>query len=106
MIKNVPNKIFLVTGYENDSENADIEFKELTDVTWSETPIFDNDIEYVRREPINWEQQRIKAAMFAMQSLMRMNADVAFRTGNFSDAATLASTAVSYADALITELKK
>lgn len=106
MIKNVPNKIFLVTGYDNDSENADIEFKELTDVTWSETSIFDNDIEYVRREPINWEQQRITAAMFAMQSLVRMNAEVAFRTGNFCEAATVASSAVSYADALIAELKK
>ena len=45
-MKNIPKRIFLNLG---DIEDLGVkDFKELSDITWSEDRVFDSDIEYVR----------------------------------------------------------
>lgn len=43
-MKNIPKKIFLQVG---DLEDDNVEFSELSDVTWSADRVFKNDIEYI-----------------------------------------------------------
>ena len=43
-MKNIPKKIFLQVG---DLEDDNVEFSELSDVTWSAERIYKNDIEYI-----------------------------------------------------------
>lgn len=45
-MKNIPKKIWLTTGLDNDDEVRD--FKELTEVSWCEEQVNDKDIPYVR----------------------------------------------------------
>ena len=45
-MKNIPKRIFLNLGDIQDLGVKD--FKELSDVTWSEDRVFDSDIEYIR----------------------------------------------------------
>nr|DAF25522.1 MAG TPA: hypothetical protein [Caudoviricetes sp.] len=45
-MKNIPKKIWLTTGLDNDDEVRD--FKELTEVSWCEDKVNDKDIPYVR----------------------------------------------------------
>nr|DAJ39486.1 MAG TPA: hypothetical protein [Caudoviricetes sp.] len=45
-MKNIPQRIFLNLG---EIENSGVkDFKELSDITWSEDRVFDSDIEYIR----------------------------------------------------------
>nr|DAT13029.1 MAG TPA: hypothetical protein [Caudoviricetes sp.] len=45
-MKNIPKRIFLNLG---DIEDLGVkDFKELSDITWSEERVFDSDIEYIR----------------------------------------------------------
>lgn len=44
-MKNLPEKIYLVVGDIGDA--SDIDFNELSEVTWHSERIFPNDIEYV-----------------------------------------------------------
>lgn len=46
-MKNIPDKIWLVTGLSNTDEEVK-DFKELNEVTWSEEKIFDRDIPFER----------------------------------------------------------
>ena len=46
-MKNIPNKIWLVTGLNNTDEEVK-DFKELSEVTWSEEKIFDRDVLFRR----------------------------------------------------------
>ena len=46
-MKNIPDKIWLVTGLSNTDEEVE-DFKELSEVTWSEEKIFDRDIPFER----------------------------------------------------------
>ena len=46
-MKNIPDKIWLVTGLSNTDEEVK-DFKELSEVTWSEEKIFDRDIPFER----------------------------------------------------------
>ena len=46
-MKNIPDKIWLVTGLSNTAEEVK-DFKELSEVTWSEEKIFDRDIPFQR----------------------------------------------------------
>jgi hypothetical protein len=46
-MKNIPDKIWLVTGLSNTDEEVK-DFKELSEVTWSEEKIFDHDIPFER----------------------------------------------------------
>lgn len=46
-MKNIPNKIWLVTGLNNTDEEVK-DFKELSEVTWSEEKIFDHDVPFKR----------------------------------------------------------
>ena len=46
-MKNIPNKIWLVTGLSNTDEEVK-DFKELSEVTWSEEKIFDHDVPFRR----------------------------------------------------------
>lgn len=43
MIKNTPNKIFLNIG----TDEKDLDFNTLAQVTWSSERIFDSDLEYI-----------------------------------------------------------
>ena len=45
-MKNIPQRIFLNLGEIEHSGVKD--FKELSDITWSEDSFFDSDIEYIR----------------------------------------------------------
>ena len=45
--KNIPERIFLVMGSEDIT--AEDDFSELDEITWSLSPVFKNDIEYVRK---------------------------------------------------------
>lgn len=45
-MKNIPKRIFLNLGEIEHSEVKD--FKELSEITWSEERVFDSDIEYIR----------------------------------------------------------
>jgi hypothetical protein len=57
-MKNIPNKIYLQVGDEDDLENVD--FNELADVSWCQDQIFDTDLVYYHRKNINWKQLREK----------------------------------------------
>lgn len=46
-MKNIPDKIWLITGLSNTDEEVK-DFKELNEVTWSEEKIFDSDIPFER----------------------------------------------------------
>lgn len=46
-MKNIPDKIWLVTGLSNTDEEVK-NFKELSEVTWSEEKIFDHDVPFRR----------------------------------------------------------
>lgn len=46
-MKNIPDKIWLVTGLSNTDEEVE-DFKELSEVTWSEEKIFDSDVPFRR----------------------------------------------------------
>lgn len=46
MIKNIPNKIYLNTGY----ERTDTDFYDLFEVTWSKDKTYVNDIEYFSKD--------------------------------------------------------
>ena len=46
-MKSIPDKIWLVTGLSNTDEEVK-DFKELSEVTWSEEKIFDNDVPFRR----------------------------------------------------------
>ena len=43
-MKNIPKKIFLQVG---DLEDDNVDFSELSDVTWSSERIYKNDVEYI-----------------------------------------------------------
>lgn len=45
-MKNIPEKIYLNLG---EDCPADVDFRDLSEVTWSETKVFPNDIEYARK---------------------------------------------------------
>lgn len=45
-MKNIPQRIFLNLGEIEHSGVKD--FKELSEITWSEDRVFDSDIEYIR----------------------------------------------------------
>lgn len=51
-MKNIPNKIWLTTGLDNDEEVRD--FKELSEVSWCEDKVNDKDIPYRRVRRFNW----------------------------------------------------
>ena len=57
-MKNIPNKIYLNLGLQEGS--ADIDFDELSEVTWSKDKVDADDIEYVRKEPVDWEARRFE----------------------------------------------
>lgn len=45
-MKNIPERIYLNIG---DEVPADVDFRELSEVTWSEEKMFDNDIAFTRK---------------------------------------------------------
>lgn len=45
-MKNLPERIYLNIG---DEVSADVDFRELSEVTWSEEKVFDNDIAFTRK---------------------------------------------------------
>ena len=100
-MKNIPDRIYLNLGLEEDS--TDIDFKELYGVTWSEDKIDADDIEYVRKEPIDWEQRRYEIAKSAMNGIL---ASAAMYGGCHQSSFEVSNMAIYYADALIAELKK
>ena len=51
-MKNIPKKIWLTTGLDDDEEVKD--FKELTEVSWCEDKVNDKDIPYRRVYRFNW----------------------------------------------------
>lgn len=51
-MKNIPKKIWLTTGLDDDEEVRD--FKELTEVSWCEDKVNDKDIPYMRVRRFNW----------------------------------------------------
>lgn len=51
-MKNIPKKILLTTGLDNDDEVRD--FKELSEVSWCEDKVNDKDILYRRVGRFNW----------------------------------------------------
>lgn len=100
-MKNIPDRIYLNLGLEEDS--TDIDFKELYDVTWSEDKIDADDIEYVRKEPIDWEQRRYEIAKYAMNGILT---SAVMYDGCHQSSDVVSRMSIRYADALIAELKK
>lgn len=47
-MKNVPNKIYLQVGELTDEEMREVDFDDLSEVTWCKDNIFPTDIEFVR----------------------------------------------------------
>lgn len=106
-MKNIPKRIFLNLGEIEHSGVKD--FKELSEITWSEERVFDSDIEYIRvtktkaESPIEWEQRRYEIAKDAMNGLLASPiVDGINPNPSLKDVATLS---IRLADALIEELK-
>lgn len=67
-MKNIPNKIYLNLGLQEDS--ADIDFNELSEITWSQDKVDADDIEYVRKEPVDWEARRYELVKESLKSIL------------------------------------
>lgn len=57
-MKNIPKKIFLQVG---DLEDDNVDFSELSDVTWSADRVYKNDIEYILK-PTKAKKSVVKMA--------------------------------------------
>lgn len=95
-MKNIPNKIYLNLGLQEDS--ADIDFDELSEVTWSKDKVDANDIEYVRKEPVDWEARKFELVKTAMKAILS-DPECEITTDE------LANSCVSVADAIIEKMK-
>ena len=60
-LKNIPKKIYLQIGDDGDLTSIDFReiFNEIDDITWSEHPIGDNDLEYISMSEYKKQQQTI-----------------------------------------------
>ena len=67
-MKNIPNRIYLNLGLQEDC--ADIDFNELSEITWSQDKVDDDDIEFVRKEPIDWEARRFELVKECLKSIL------------------------------------
>lgn len=67
-MKNIPSKIYLNLGLQEVS--ADIDFNELSEITWSQDKVDADDIEYVRKEPVDWEARRFELVKESLKSIL------------------------------------
>lgn len=95
-MKNIPDKIYLNLGLQEDS--ADIDFNELSEVTWSQNKVDDDDIEYIRKEPIDWEARRFELVKAYLKGILS-SPDVSFTIDELADIG------VKVADAIIAKMK-
>lgn len=95
-LKNIPNKIYLNLGL--DGECGEVDFNELDDITWSQDEISDGDIEYVRKENVDWEARRFELIKTALTSILS-DPECVITTDE------LANSCVSVADAIIAKMK-
>lgn len=95
-MKNIPNKIYLNLGLQEGS--ADIDFDELSEVTWSKDKVDADDIEYVRKEPVDWEARRFELIEESLKSILSdPECEITLDE--------LANSCVSVADAIIAKMK-
>lgn len=95
-MKNIPNKIYLNLGLQEDS--ADIDFNELSEITWSQDKVDADDIEYVRKEPVDWEARRYELVKESLKSILS-DPECEITPDE------LANSCVSVADAVIEKMK-
>lgn len=96
-MKNIPNKIYLNLGLQKDS--TDIDFNELSEITWSQDKVDADDIEYVRKEPVDWEARRFELVRESLKSILS-DPECEITLDN------LANSCVSVADAIIEKMKR
>ena len=96
MMKNIPNKIYINLGLQEN--NTDIDFNELSEVTWSKYMVDAGDIEYVRKEPIDWEARRYELVKESLKSILS-DPECEITPDE------LANSCVSVADAIIEKMK-
>lgn len=96
-MKNIPNKIYLNLGLQKDS--TDIDFNELSEITWSQDKVDADDIEYVRKEPVDWEARRFELVRESLKSILS-DPECEITPDN------LANSCVSVADAIIEKMKR
>ena len=96
-MKNIPNKISLNLGLQKDS--TDIDFNELSEITWSQDKVDADDIEYVRKEPVDWEARRFELVRESLKSILS-DPECEITPDN------LANSCVSVADAIIEKMKR
>lgn len=95
-MKNIPNKIYLNLGLQEDS--TDIDFNELSEITWSQDKVDADDIEYVRKEPVDWEARRFELVRESLKSILS-DPECEIMPDK------LANSCVSVADAIIAKMK-
>lgn len=95
-MKNIPNKIYLNLGLQEDS--TDIDFNELSEITWSQDKVDADDIEYVRKEPVDWEARRFELVRESLKSILS-DPECEITPDE------LANSCVSVADAIIEKMK-
>lgn len=95
-MKNIPNKIYLNLGLQKDS--TDIDFNELSEITWSQDKVDADDIEYVRKEPVDWEARRFELVRESLKSILS-DPECEITPDN------IANSCVSVADAIIAKMK-
>jgi hypothetical protein len=95
-MKNIPNKIYLNLGLQKDS--TDIDFNELSEITWSQDKVDADDIEYVRKEPVDWEARRFELVRESLKSILS-DPECEITPDK------LANSCVSVADAIIEKMK-
>lgn len=49
-MKNEPKQIYLNIFLDHDGDGDQLNFNDLSEITWSEHPIYDNDIKYIRSD--------------------------------------------------------
>ena len=95
-MKNIPNKIYLNLGLQEDS--TDIDFNELSEIIWSKDMVDADDIEYVRKEPVDWEARRYELVKESLKSILS-DPECEITPDE------LANSCVSVADAIIEKMK-
>ncbi len=100
-MKNIPDKIYLNLGIDCEPvfEDENVDFKELSEVTWSQDKIGCNDIEYVRKEVTDWEARRYELVKICLKSILS-DPECEITPDELADIC------ITVANAIITEMKE